>query len=151
MWYCLCIKMNIKPFQCILFQNARMNAPSVHDHVVWPDFVIFFCMQMSGSCMWCDVRRMLCLIGATDVFILPFNQSTLTFWRLLLVFAGDAHRNKTIRDQWKNIVCWWMQCIWHMQGVDVERIRPRKVQVYLLGPEMGGNANFETTKTTLAC
>ena len=38
-----------------------------------------------------------------------------------------------------------------MKGVDVERIiRPRKVQVYLLGSEMGGNANFETAKTTLA-
>ena len=35
-----------------------------------------------------------------------------------------------------------------MKGVDVEGIRPRKV--YLPGSEMGGNANFETAKTTLA-
>ncbi len=38
-----------------------------------------------------------------------------------------------------------------MKGMDVERIRPRQVQVYLLGSEMGGNAHFETAKTTLAC
>ena len=29
-----------------------------------------------------------------------------------------------------------------MKRVDVEGIRPRKVQVYLLGSEMGGNANL---------
>ena len=31
-----------------------------------------------------------------------------------------------------------------MKGVDVEGIRPRKVQVYLLGSEMCDNANLET-------
>ena len=38
-----------------------------------------------------------------------------------------------------------------MNGVDVEGIRPRKVQIYLMGSEMCGNAKFETAKTTLAC
>ena len=40
-----------------------------------------------------------------------------------------------------------------MKGVGVEgiRSRTRKVQVYLLGSEMGGNDNFETAKTILAC
>ena len=143
MWHCLCIKINIKPFHCVLFPYAWTL------HAVWPDFVndVFF---PYANQRFVYVRRMLCLIGATDVLLLPFNQSTLTFWTLLLVFAGDAHRIKTIRDKWKNIVCLWMKCIWHMKWVDVEGIRPRKVQVYLLGSEMGGNANFETAKTTLA-
>ena len=39
-----------------------------------------------------------------------------------------------------------------MKGVDVEGIRPRKVQVYFLGlaSEMG-NPNLETAKTIHAC
>jgi len=46
-----------------------------------------------------SVRRMLCLIGATDVFLLQFNQSTSTCWRLLLIHIGDAQRNKNIREK----------------------------------------------------
>ena len=30
----------------------------------------------------------------------------------------------------------------YVNGVDVEGIRPREVEVYLLGSEMGGNANL---------
>ena len=38
----------------------------------------------------------------------------------------------------------------YMKEVDVEGIRPRQVQVYLPGSEMG-DANLETAKTILAC
>ena len=38
-----------------------------------------------------------------------------------------------------------------MKGVDVGGIRPRQVQVYFLGSEMGSIANLETAKTILAC
>ena len=39
---------------------------------------------------------------------------------------------------------------WPFKEVDVDGIRPRQVQVYLLGSEMG-DANLEIAKTILAC